>query len=177
MPFIERDAWLDEVLGFGELPADVPDLPRGAVPYLPCGVAEILAMVHEAPLVATDVLVDVGSGLGRVLILAHLISGAQGRGVEIQAPLVAAARARCDELGLEGITFVCADATERAIDGSRFFLYAPCNGPMLVRVLDRIHEVATRRPIVVGAVDFELHEVEWLTPRESSCRSLTLYDS
>ena len=177
VPFVERDAWLDALLGFDVPPPDVPDLPQGVVPYLPSGVAEILAMVQEAPVGAGDVLVDLGSGLGRALILAHLVSGARAHGIEIQAPLVAGARARCAELGLGQLTFTHANAAEVALDGSRFFLYAPCNGAMLVRLLARLREVAQRRPIVVGTVGFELHDVAWLAPRASSCCSLMLYDS
>ncbi|HEY2747387.1 MAG TPA: class I SAM-dependent methyltransferase [Polyangia bacterium] len=133
--------------------------------------------MREAPVRASDLLVDLGAGLGRALILAHLVSGARAHGIEIQAPLVAAARARCAELGLGEITFAHADAAEVALDGSRFFLYAPCNGAMLARVLERIHAVAQRRPIVVGTVGFEFPDVAWLAPRASSCRALTLYDS
>jgi hypothetical protein len=177
VPPADRDPWLDELLGFPALPADAPNLPPGVVPYLPSGVEEILTMVREAPVGAGDVLIDLGSGLGRALILAHLISGARGHGVAIQAHLVAGARALCAELGLGQITFDHANAAEVALNGSVFFLYAPCNGALLTRVLDRIQEVAERRPIVVGAVDFELRDVAWLKPRRSSCPSLMFYDS
>src|SRR5262249_13648855 len=105
IPFCDRDAWLDELLRFEELPPDDPDLPRGSVPYLPSGVEEIVAMVREVPLRPDDVLVDVGSGLGKVIILAHLLSGAQARGVEIQEPLVRSARRRCAALALGGVSF------------------------------------------------------------------------
>jgi hypothetical protein len=175
MPFSERDRWLDALLGL-ELPPDV-GLPPGAVPYLPSSVEEILAMVREAPVREDDLLVDLGSGLGRFLILAHLLSGARAHGIELQAPLVAGARASCLELGLAGITFAHANAAEVELDGSTFFLYAPCNGVMLANLLERIREVACRRSIVVGTVGFEFHDVPWLVARQSSCRSLMLYDS
>lgn len=177
VPYAERDAWLDELLGIAELPPDAPDLPRGAVPYLPCGVEAIVAMVREAPVGAGDVLVDLGAGLGRPLILAHLLSGARGHGIELQLPLVRSARQRCDALGLGAVSIVHGDAGETALDGSVFFLYAPCNGAMLARVVDRVAEVAERRPIVVATVDLELHGAAWLRPRTSSCSSLMLYDS
>src|SRR5271156_2286574 len=80
----DRDAWVDELLAIEELPLDVPDLPRGSIPYLPCEVDAIVAMVDEAPLRASDHLVDLGSGLGRAAILAHLLSGARASGIEIQ---------------------------------------------------------------------------------------------
>src|SRR5947208_2090648 len=43
IPPRDRDAWVDECLGLPEAPPDVPDLPPGAVPYLPAGVDEIVA--------------------------------------------------------------------------------------------------------------------------------------
>jgi len=43
--------------------------------------------------------------------------------------------------------------------------------------LEQMRAVGLRRPIVVGTVDFELHDVPWLRPRATSCRALTLYDS
>jgi len=178
IPALERDAWVDALLGLEEPPADdVADLPRGAVPYLPSGVEEILAMVREAPLRPHDVLVDLGSGLGRVVILAHLLSGARAVGVELQEQLVRSARARCAELALAGVSFVHANAEDLELEGTVFFLYAPFNGEMLARVLRRLEVVARRRPIVVCAVGLELPGVSWLQPRTTSCVVLTLYDS
>lgn len=177
VPPFDRDAWVDELLGIEAPPPDSPDLPRGAVPYLPCGVEEILAMLAEAPVQAHDELVDLGSGLGRVAILAHLLTGARASGVEIQEPLVRSARARCAELALADVSFVHGNAADTALDGSVFFLYAPFNGAMLARVLRRLEEVARRRPIVLCAVGLELPDVPWLLPRRSSNVALTLYDS
>ena len=177
IPAFDRDVWTDELLGIEEPPPDVPDLPRGSVPYLPCGVEEILAMVREVPVRPEDDLVDLGSGLGRGVILAHLLSGARASGVEIQEPLVRSARARCAALGLASVSFVLADASDAALDGSIFFLYAPFNGEMLRRVLRRLEDVARRRPIVVCAVGLEFHDVPWLLPRKTSSVALTLYDS
>ena len=41
---------------------------------------------------ASDVFVDVGSGLGRAAALVHLMTGARAIGLEVQPALVAAAR-------------------------------------------------------------------------------------
>lgn len=177
IPFIERDAWASELLGLEEPPPDVPDLPRGSVPYLPSGVEEILAMVREVPIERDDELVDLGSGLGLVVILAHLLAGARACGVEIQEPLVQRARARCAALDLGAISFIHANAAEAELDGSVFFLYAPFNGEVLARVLGRLEAVARRRPIVICAAGFELHDVPWVASRKTSSVSLTLYDS
>jgi len=177
IPFLDRDAWTDELLGIEHPPPDIPDLPRGSVPYLPSGVEEILAMVLEVPLRPDDDLVDLGSGLGRALILAHLLSGARAHGVEIQEHLVRSSRARCAELALGGVSFVHANAADSELDGSVFFLYAPCNGSMLACVLRRLEDVARRRPIVVCAVGLEFRGTSWLVARKTSSVSLTLYES
>jgi len=178
VPPRERDVWVGELLGLAEPPPDVPDLPRGSVPYLPCGVEEILAMVREVPLEPDDLVVDLGSGLGLVVFLAHLLAGARAHGVEIQEPLVQRARARCAALALTAaVSFTHADAAETELDGSVFFLYAPFNGEMLARVIGRLEAVARRRPIVVCAAGLELGDVPWLAPRATSSLSLTLYDS
>jgi SAM-dependent methyltransferase len=177
VPWADRDGWVDEMLAIEAHAADVPDLPRGAVPYLPCGVGEILAMVSEVPLTPDDDLVDLGAGLGRVAILGHLLSDARALGIEIQPPLVESARACCAALSLDGVSFIEADAAETDLDGSVFFLYAPFNGAMLERVIDRLAAVARRRRIVICTVGIELSDTRWLVPRAPSHASLALYDA
>jgi SAM-dependent methyltransferase len=174
---LERDAWVDALLGLDSLPPDMPGLPPGAVPYLPCEVDAILAMVRELPLEPEDEVVDLGSGLGRVVFLAHLLSGAKAHGIELQPHLVQTAEARRVELGLEGVSFACANAEEAELDGSVFFLYAPFNGDILDRVMARLEEVARRRPIAVCTVGVELGSVSWLAPRRTSDVALSIYES
>lgn len=177
VPFFDREVWVDTLLGLPEPPPDSTTLPRGAVPYLPCGVEEIVEMVLKVPLQPEDVLVDLGSGLGRVLILAHLLSGARGVGIELQEPLVAAARRTCAELALDSITFVHSDAAQAALDGSVFFLYSPFTGSLLTQVISHLEEVRRTRAIVVCAAGLELRAVPWLSPRPTENALLTIYDS
>lgn len=177
VPFVDRDAWVDELLGIDGLPPDQPDLPRGSVPCLPCGVDEILAMVTDVPLRSDDELVDLGSGLGRVVILANLLTEARASGVEIQEHLVRSARRMCDELALSRVSFVHANAVDVELDGSIFFLYAPFNGETLKQVLRRIEEVARRRSIVIVAVGLELRDISWLVARKTSRVDVMLYDA
>lgn len=177
VPARERDVWVDELLSLEQPPPDTAELPRGAVPYLPCGVEEILTMVRELPLRASDVLVDLGSGLGKVVLLAHLLTGARALGVEIQAPLVRSARERCTWLKLDAVSFVHANAIDVELDASVFFLYAPCNGQLLQAVLGRLEHVARRRAIAVCAVGLKLNELSWLSPRLVPRGPVAIYDS
>ncbi|MDX2086795.1 MAG: methyltransferase domain-containing protein [Kofleriaceae bacterium] len=176
LPAADRDAWVDDFLGLPPLPPDEP-LPPGAVPNLPAGVAEILVALDAVPVTAADHFVDIGAGLGRVALLAHLLTGARAHGIELQASLVEHARSSAANLGLTGVTFEHANAEDVELDGNVVFLYAPCNGAMLRRVLARIEQLAQRRAIVVCAVDFELHDVPWLRARPALHHSITLYDA
>lgn len=174
IPRADRDAWVDAQLGLPEAPFE-ERLPPGGVPYLPCGVDEILAMVEAIPLRPTDRFVDLGSGLGRVAILAHLLSGARAHGIEIQEPLVQLARATAERLGLgDRVTFTCADCAEATFDGTVFFLYAPFNGDLQKRVLARLAQAP--RPFVVATVDLDLGHVPWLRARPDDGRPVTIYD-
>jgi hypothetical protein len=177
VPLCDRDDFADELLGFGSPPEDVPDLPRGAVPYLPCGVDDILAMVRAVPMGPLDDFVDLGSGVGRVAILVHLLCGVTAHGIEIQEPLVQRAEACAAALNLSGVSFTHANAVHAELDGTVFFLYSPFNGRMLTDALERLRDVARRRPVVVCAVGLELHGLSWLRPRARPTVSLNVYDS
>lgn len=177
VPALERDVWLDELLGLPEAPPDGPELPPGGVPYLPAGVDEILEMVREVPLGPGDRLVDFGAGIGRVVMLAHLLSGAAACGIEVQQPLVRCARACCAALGLAGIELIHANAADVQPDGSVFFFYAPFGGETLRRVLGHLRQLAGRHPIVICAVGLELPGERWLRKRQSTGPSLSIYDS
>lgn len=175
--FDERDLWLDELLGLPELPADLPGLPRGTVPYLPCDVDAIVRTVREAPVTTDDVFVDLGAGLGRPALLVHLLSGVRAVGVELQPHLVGHARTAATRLGLDDVRFTVADAAAGDIpEGSVYFIYASFNGVALARVLGALERIAARRPLVLCAVGFEVRE-PWLRERRSASPELVFYDS
>lgn len=176
VPPEDRDEWTHALLGMGEPPPDA-DLPRGGVPYLPSSVAAILRVVDEVPLRSSDRFVDLGSGLGKVLLLAHLLSGAEALGVEVQEQLVERANQLVADLELShAVCSVQGDASEQCPDGTVFFIYSSFNGQVLQRVLGRLQEQARERRIVLCAVDFDLSS-EWLEPRLPASGELIVYDA
>jgi SAM-dependent methyltransferase len=166
VPPAERDRWLDRLLGLGELPDDERDLPKGCVPYLPSSVDALLRVVEHAPVGASDVFVDVGSGLGRAAAFVHLATGASAIGIEVQGQLVRAARDISARLGLSRVTYVEGDAAEQAgwaSAGTIFFLYCPFGGQRLCKVLAELEPIARARAIRVCCVDLPLPPCPWLT--------------
>jgi precorrin-6B methylase 2 len=182
-PFADRDAWVDRALGFTPPADDMASLPQGTVPYVPCPVDAIVRAVREAPLGPHDVLVDLGSGAGRVAILAHLLTGARAIGVELQAHLAEEARAHAARLELPHVSFVHGDASDAALahaqlaHGTVFFIYSSFAPAPLARVLAWLQQLATTKKITLCAVDFDVHEQSWLRARPSSSPALVLYDS
>lgn len=180
VPPADRDAWLDEVLGLGEIPDDGPELPNGCVPYLPCPVDALLKMVDQAPIRATDVVVDVGAGLGRAAALVHLLTGAAVIGIEIQPALVHFARDLAARLSLSRIACIEGDAVELTgfiTIGSIFFLYCPFSGARLAQVLAELESIARTRTIRVCCVDLPLPPCPWLTLEPPSSGDLAIYRS
>ena len=162
---MDRDGWLDLVLGSSEPHEDGPALPRGCVPYLPCPVDTLLSAVDQAPIGAGDVFVDMGSGAGRALAFIHLLTGATAIGVEIQPELVGAARETAARLRLPRVTTLEDDATRvtgPAASGNVFFLYCPFSGARLARLLTELELLARERPLVICAVAVPLPEQPWL---------------
>jgi len=174
----ERDGWLDQLLGLGDAPDDGPDLPRGCVPYLPSPVDALLRVVDLAAIEASDVVVDVGAGMGRAAAFLHLATGASVVALEIQRALVRAARALTTRLALERITIVEGDVAALGRDlggGTVFFLYCPFSGERLDRLVDALAPVARTRELRVCALDLPLPSRPWLAPMASGPGDLTVH--
>ncbi len=179
VPRDARDAWLDRVLGLGAPPADGPELPRGCVPYLPCGVDALIEIVDSAEVGPTDVFVDVGSGVGRAMALVHLLTGAAVIGIEIQSELVQAARdvARTVSSKISNVYGDAVDLAGRITIGSVFFFYCPFGAERLRQVLIGLEAIAATRPIRVCCVDLPLPACAWLAPVPGASGSVTVHRS
>jgi trans-aconitate methyltransferase len=84
--------------------------PRLDIHFTPTRQAVAEAMLELAAVQPGDVVYDLGSGDGRLVILAAQRHGAQGVGVELQAPLVALSRQSAIDAGVaDRVRFVEAD--------------------------------------------------------------------
>lgn len=180
VPPVERDAWVDVALGLGELPDDGPELPKGCVPYVPCPVDDLLHIVDRAPVRASDVFVDVGSGVGRAATLVHLLTGAPAIGLEVQPQLVRAARDLAARLRISRVSSIEGDAVEltgRMVIGRVFFLYCPFSGDRLTTWLARLEPIARTHALRVCSVDLSLPRCDWLALETSPRVGLEIHRS
>jgi predicted O-methyltransferase YrrM len=136
------------VLRLSDPGAELLPLAPEMVFYQPTPARHVLDMLARTAPGPQDVLVDLGSGLGHVPMLAALCTGAQALGVEWQPAYVACAQRAARALGLHGVRFVAGDARDADLSGGTlFFLYTPFGGTVLRQVLDALRTQAARRPI------------------------------
>jgi hypothetical protein len=134
--------------------------------YQPTPARHIFGLIGLTGLTATDVLVDLGSGLGHVPLLTSLCTGACSIGIELEAAYVECARQCAERLNLDRVTFLHQDA--RAADfsmGTVFYLHTPFTGSILRCVLNLLRrEAATRRIRICtyGPCTSVLAEEHWL---------------
>lgn len=161
---------LDELIG-GVLrfkrPGDrVAPLAEGMVFYQPTPARHIFDLMRRAGLTEHDVLIDLGSGLGHVPLIASISTGASAIGIELEAAYIDCARQCAQALHLNKVRFVQQDA--RAADlsaGTVFYLYTPFAGPMLRAVLDALRVESSRRAIRVctfGPCTLNVADEPWL---------------
>lgn len=175
LPPAARDAAVEEHLGIsGPAPSSPPG--EHLIGYHPSGVAPIVHALMQVPVEPDDVVVDLGAGLGKVVFLTRLLTGATARGIELQPALVLRAREAAARSGFD-VHFEQADARDADLsDGTVFFLYLPFTGPVLVETLSRLRAIAEDHAIVVCTLGFDL-DASWLVRRPLDSFWLTIYDS
>jgi len=162
----------DEVLS-GILQLRDPGHPRlhplpEMVFYQPTPVRHILHLIKVSALSKDDVLVDVGCGLGHVVMLTSVLTGLRSIGIEIEPAYVASARQCAQSLSLNDVHFIREDA--RAADlssGTVFYLYSPFTGSILAEVLRKLQKESTSRSIklcALGPCTEILAKERWLKP-------------
>ena len=142
------DVFIQGLLRFHAPPRETKTREPEMVAYQPTPARIILELVAKAALTATDVFYDLGSGLGQVPILVHLLSGARAKGVEFEPAYCDYARECAAELNLSRVEFVNADLRRADYsDGTVFFMYTPVEGRLLQEVLDKLRGESRRRTI------------------------------
>jgi hypothetical protein len=173
------DLLLAGLFDAGELPDELPQTSE-MVAYQPAPGRVILSLLEEVR--DDDIVYDLGSGLGRVVLCVALLTAARAKGVEFQPSFCSYARRAAQQVNAHA-DFFALDAREANLeDGTLFFLYTPFRGALLRSVLAKLHTIATQRMIRVctfGPCTAEVHAEPWLRSRSEtqSPDELTIFDS
>ncbi len=158
----------------GDAVFDAPLFERGAdemIHYESTPVSALLELVDRVPLTRADRFVDIGSGLGQVVLLVHLLTGVEAIGLEVMPAFVEQARRDAATLGIDGVTFRQGDArTADLCAGTVYFLFSPFRGQMLQTALDRLRREATARRLTIcsfGPCTEQIAAEMWLTLQEA----------
>ncbi|MFO0683011.1 MAG: hypothetical protein U0234_13225 [Sandaracinus sp.] len=153
-----REHTVEELLGIAYPPLAEPAREPEIIPYAPSGYAEIVHALDVTGLGEGGVLLDVGAGLGKVVLLAALLTGARAIGIERDGPLHRASVDAARALGLEHDVDL-REGDARVLDAGDVdvvFMYLPCTGSALEAVLARL---GTRRfrHLCGGSLDLARH--------------------
>jgi hypothetical protein len=158
------DAFINGLLLTHLLPTETRDREKEMVFYQQTPARIIMELAEHIS--CNDVFYDLGSGLGQVGILVHLLSGATTWGVEFEPTYCEYAKACAAALGLTAVEFINTDArTADYSDGTVFFLYTPFTGRMLDDVLEELRDVSHSRTIrlfTYGPCTPQISRVNWL---------------
>jgi len=137
------------------------------VPYQPTPARHISDFIGRAALTERDLLIDLGSGLGHVTLIAAICSSARCTGIELEPAYAECARKCARSLNLKNIRFVQGDARAADFsDGTVFYLYSPFTASILRDVLNLLRGEAVRREIRIctfGPCTPVVAEEQWLS--------------
>jgi hypothetical protein len=162
------DIFINELLGFERMPAQTLELEPDMVYYQKTPAKIILELVEMSCLSMDDIFVDLGSGLGQVVILVNLLTGIKSHGIEFEPAFYDYARNKASELHLPGATFTHDDARNADYSmGNVFFMFTPFRGEVLQEVLAILKKESLKRKIKIisyGPCTTEIANQRWLSP-------------
>ena len=166
------DELISGVLDLREPEIETTSQPPEMVFYQPTPARHILQLIRLSELSAADTLIDLGSGLGHVPILASTLTGAQCIGIEVEPAYLASARQCAASLRLSRVEFIHQNARESDLaSGTVFYLYTPFTGDTLSTVLQNLRNLSKRRAITIftlGPCTSTVAAESWLAPARAS---------
>lgn len=161
------DELLSGVLQFEEPSTELVQLESGMMSYQPTPARHIFDLIGRTALTERDFLIDLGSGLGHVTLMASICTRASCTGIELEPSHVDCARKSARSLNLNKVRFIQGDARAADLsDGTVFYLYTPFAGVILQDVLNSLRHEADRREIRIctfGPCSRVVAEEQWLS--------------
>lgn len=144
------DIFINGILSFKDVPEQTLQREPGMVYYQKTPARIIFEMLDKLPITRDDVFVDLGSGLGFVVILLNLLTDAKAKGIEFEPAFCNYAIDCATNLNIQNVEFINADARHADYSsGNIFFMYTPFDGGIMDDVLALLKKEALSRKIKI----------------------------
>jgi hypothetical protein len=174
-PIELRDHLVEEILDIAYPPVEPADI-GGVFHGCPSGLADVLFLIGESGLAMDHTLVDLGSGRGKVVLLAAILTGARAVGIEIDRRLVGRAREAADALHVTRARFVEGDVREVELPiADAYFMFVPA-----VRSTDlaaRLEPIAAKRRIRLFSQPLDTGQLPWLRRSGAASHWVEAYEA
>jgi hypothetical protein len=164
------DTFLEQVIFTTTFPSESRERDPEMIRYEATPARIILELVDSLHLTPDDVFIDLGSGLGLVVMLVNLLTGVPSVGIEYDPAYCEFARSCADALNLKNVTFIQTDARSADLNsGTIFYLFTPFVNEIFKSVLERLRYTAIRHNIYIcsyGTITFDLAKLPWLQIRD-----------
>lgn len=164
------DVLLEQVFFPEPPPIESRTRASGMIRYEATPARIILNLIDAVRFLPNDVFVDIGSGLGLVVMLVRLLTGVQSVGIEFDPAYCAYAQKCAADLNLKDITFIQSDARNANLNiGSIFYLFTPFVNEIFESVLERLRYTSIRHQIYIcsyGTITYDLAKIPWLQIRD-----------
>jgi len=182
--FDNLDLFINRLFPFDTIPEQTKELEPEMVFYQKTPARVIFELAKKCYFTKDDVFLDLGSGLGQVAILVHLLTGVAAKGIEFEPAFCNYARDCAAALNLTGVSFINIDARKADYSaGTVFFLYTPFTGEMLQEVLELLRAESLHRKIRVityGPCTPQVALQSWLcstNPMDNNSYRLAFFNS
>ncbi len=178
VPFEWRDHLCEEIFDLAYSPLEPAPVAEAVTHHYPSGVGEILFMLERSQLRPDRVFVDLGAGLGKVVLLVALLSGARAVGVELDPARVERARAAARALQLDNAEFIAADLREVSLpEADVYYMFMPGVALRSSEIIARLAPLSARRHIRLFAEKLDTTALPWLRPCNEGSYWLEMYES
>ena len=164
------DMLLEQVLFPEPPPSESRKRASGMIRYEATPARVILEMIDNIKFLPEDVFVDIGSGLGLIVMLVNLLTGVKSLGIEFDPAYCEYAQNCAANLNLQDVSFLQSDARKADLNaGSIFYLFTPFVNEIFESVLERLRYTAIRKPIYIcsyGTITYDLIKLPWLQIRD-----------
>jgi protein-L-isoaspartate O-methyltransferase len=175
-PLDVRDHLVEEILGIAYPPLDLAPAERGVNRDFTSSLQEVLFVLEHARLGPDSSFVDLGAGLGKVVLLVALLTGARAWGVELDTQLMASAQSAARSLGLERAQFLHGDIRDVPLPpADAYYLFIPFLGSGAIA--ERLAPIAAQRKLLLFSQTLDLTELPWLRATGARSYWLEMYES